>query len=312
MKKPLLKTLFATAALGAVLTTSAFAANIGAGVVQTNALNLRSQPSTGSTSLATVSYASGVAVTGQAQNGWYPVIYRGQAGYMSADYLSISTALSGNFGYGVIKGSSVRMRSEPNTTSSILGTYNAGVQMNIIGINGAFYKVSYNGVTGYVSSDYMQYTAGANGLVGNGGSSAVSGASTGALTNVTTSGTAGQNIVNTAMQYLNVPYVWAGTSPNGFDCSGFVYYCYKLNGYSTNRTAESLYRNGVAVDRSSLQPGDVICFTNGSGSYIGHVGISLGGDKFIHASSGSGKVIISSLNENYYNTHYYGARRIVG
>lgn len=309
MKRPLLKTLFVSAALTAALAGSAFAANVGAGVVQASALNLRAEPSTSASSLAVVHYASGVVVTGEAQDGWYPVIYRGQAGYMSAEYLSISNSLNGNFGTGTIQGSSVRMRAEPNTSSQILGTYNSGTQMQITGINHSWYKVSYNGQEGYVSSDYMKYSSGPNGIVGSGASSV--GAVNIASSAPADAGTAGEQIVATAMQYLGVPYVWAGTSPSGFDCSGLVYYVYRSNGYSTNRTAASLYENGVAVDRSALQPGDVICFTNSGYSYIGHTGIYVGNDKFIHASSGSGRVIVSSLSETYYNNHYYGARRIV-
>ena len=308
MKRPLLKTLLAGAALTAALAGTAFASNVGAGVVQASALNLRAEPSTASSSLTMVHYASGVVVTGEAQDGWYPVIYRGQSGYMSAEYLRISNSLNGNFGTGTIQGSSVRMRAEPNTSSQVLGTYNTGTQMQITGVNGAWYKVSYNSQEGYVSSDYMKYTAGPNGIVG-GGSAGSS--SDGSVQAPADAGTAGEKIVTTAMQYLGVPYVWAGTSPSGFDCSGLVYYVYRENGYSTNRTAASLYENGVAVDRSELQPGDVICFTNGGYSYIGHTGIYVGDNKFIHASSGGGRVIVSSLSETYYNNHYYGARRIV-
>ena len=114
------------------------------------------------------------------------------------------------------------------------------------------------------------------------------------------------------MSYLGVPYVWAGTSPSGFDCSGFVYYVYKECGYSINRTAESIYSNGTYVEKSQLQVGDTVHFTSGSNSnYIGHVGIYIGDGQFIHASSGVGRVVISDLSSTYYLNNYYGARRII-
>ena len=307
---------FRKTALAAVLCLSisgtAFAANLGAGVVQASALHLRAEASTESQSLAVVPYASGVIVTGETGDGWYSVIYRGQSGYMSGEYLSLNANLNGNFGVGAIQGTTVRLRSEPNTSSAILGTYDTGTQMNIIGVaESSWYKVSYNGQEGYVSSDYMRYVSGPGGVVGSGSGTSGGGASSETAPEVSTASTEGEKIVETAKKYLGVPYVWAGTSPSGFDCSGLVYYVYKECGYSVYRTAASLYQNGVAVDRSELQPGDVICFTNSGYSYIGHTGIYIGNDQFIHASSGGGKVMISSLSETYYNNHYYGARRIV-
>ena len=306
---------FRKTALAAVLCLSisgtAFAANLGAGVVQSSALHLRAEASTESQSLAVVPYASGVIVTGETGDGWYSVIYRGQSGYMSGEYLSLNANLNGNFGVGAIQGTTVRLRAEPNTSSQILGTYDTGTQMNITGVaESSWYKVSYNGQEGYVSSDYMRYVSGPGGVVGSGASSGAD-AGTESDSTVGTASTEGEKIVETAKKYLGVPYVWAGTSPSGFDCSGLVYYVYKECGYSVNRTAASLYQNGVAVDRSELQPGDVICFTNSGYSYIGHTGIYIGDGQFIHASSGGGRVMISSLSETYYNNHYYGARRIV-
>ena len=106
-------------------------------------------------------------------------------------------------------------------------------------------------------------------------------------------------------------YVYGGTSPAGFDCSGFVYYVYKQCGYSITRTATAQNSDGRYVARSNLQPGDIIIFYNGYKSAIGHAGIYIGNNQFIHASSGGGRVMISSLSETYYNTRFYSARRVV-
>lgn len=120
----------------------------------------------------------------------------------------------------------------------------------------------------------------------------------------------GQKIVDTAMLYLGTPYVWGGTTERGFDCSGFVQYVYKECGYTINRTAADIYENGTYVEKANLEIGDAICFSSHTES-IGHVGIYIGNGQFIHASSGSGCVIISELSEDYYTARYIGARHIV-
>lgn len=121
----------------------------------------------------------------------------------------------------------------------------------------------------------------------------------------------GEDIVEYAETFLGVPYVYGGTSPSGFDCSGLVYYCYKHFGYSVNRTAASLAYNGVAVSVSNLQPGDILLFTSSGSSYIGHTGIYIGNGQFIHAPHTGDVVKISSLSETYYKNHFWGARRII-
>lgn len=288
--KHTIKILVLCAVLICLLTVSAFAANEGAGTVTGNSVNLRTEATTNSAVIASISKDTPVVVLDRTLSGWYRVWANGSEGYMSSDYIAFTDNMDANFGKGTIKGSTVRLRAGADTSAQILGNYNTGTQMDIIGVVGKWYKVSYNGSVGYVHSDYM------------------------ALKNqkYTASACSGDPIVNTAYKYMGVRYVWGGTSPNGFDCSGFVYYVFGENGIKTNRTAASLYKNGTYVERANLRPGDVICFYNGGYSYIGHVGIYIGNNEFIHASSAGGKVEIDSLESNYYNNHYYGARRITG
>lgn len=120
---------------------------------------------------------------------------------------------------------------------------------------------------------------------------------------------AGSDIVSVAKQYLGVPYVWGGTSPSGFDCSGFIQYVFRQCGYSLSRTADTQYYDGTPVSYSNLQPGDLVFFVNTyATSGISHIGIYIGGDQFIHAASGGVK--ISSLSESYYSSRYYSACRV--
>jgi peptidoglycan DL-endopeptidase CwlO len=112
-------------------------------------------------------------------------------------------------------------------------------------------------------------------------------------------------VVGTAMQYLGVPYRWGGADPSGFDCSGFSMYVYAKHGVSLPHHAASQYGLGVPVDRGALQAGDLVFF-NG----LGHMGIYIGGDQFIHAPHSGDVVKISSLNDSWYARTWVGARRI--
>ncbi|MGI6028174.1 MAG: NlpC/P60 family protein [Candidatus Heteroscillospira sp.] len=290
MKHNLFRSLFIGAALTCLLTVSAFAANAGGGSVNASGVNLRSDMGTSSDVIASVAKDTPVVVISKADSSWYKVWTDGREGYMSSGYISFAETMDASFGQGTIRGSAVRLRSGAGTDAAVLGSFDTGTVMDVLGVSGSWYKVNYRGTLGYVHSDYM------------------------ALANQSlptpAASTPGSKIVDTGMKYMGVPYVWAGTSPKGFDCSGFVYYVFQENGYKTNRTAASLFNNGEYIDRANLQPGDIICFYNGGYSYIGHVGIYIGNNQFIHASSSGGKVEIDSLSANYYNNHYYGARRI--
>ena len=118
----------------------------------------------------------------------------------------------------------------------------------------------------------------------------------------------GSSIINTAMNYLGVPYVWGGSTPSGFDCSGFVQYVFKKNGVSLPRTAASQSGVGTSVSRSNLQPGDLVFFSNGGG--ISHVGIYIGNGNMVHAPHTGDVVKVTSINSSYYISHYAGAKKI--
>ena len=427
--------------------TPARADSEGAGTVTASALNMRSEPNTSSSVVTCLPRGTVVVLTGQS-DGWYQVAYRGSTGYMSSEYLSISTSADSAFGDGTVTGNAVNIRSGPSTSDSIVGSRSKGDTLSVIGVSDNWYKVSLNGTTGYIRSDYLSLGSGSGSSSSSGTSSgSVSGTGTiqgicvrmrsgpstsysilgtydtgtkmtvngedgdwykvscdgtdgyvyktylnlggssssgssgnsgvtdmsstsatvispvhfrkgpdtsyssmqvlSAGTGVTITGqtekwyrveyngtegyifktylttesytlssssssAAGERIVAKAKEYLGVPYVYGGTSPSGFDCSGFVYYVYRQCGYSITRTATTQNGDGTKVSRSSLQPGDIVIFYNSAMTAIGHSAIYIGDGQFIHASSSGGRVMITSLSSSYYDTHFYSARRIVG
>lgn len=125
----------------------------------------------------------------------------------------------------------------------------------------------------------------------------------------------GQRIVETAMDFLGCAYVSGGRGPYSFDCSGFVYYIYKQYDYTLNPGAQTQWHTvDNYIEYEDLLPGDLVFFSsNSTVSGIFHVGIYIGGGEFIHASTPSTGVIISSIpNSNYYSSRYYGAQRPLG
>lgn len=115
-------------------------------------------------------------------------------------------------------------------------------------------------------------------------------------------------LVDYAKQFLGKPYVWGASSGKAFDCSGFTVYIMKKFNVNLPRTASSQYNSGTKVDKSDLQAGDLVFFTTYKKG-PSHVGVYIGNNKFIHASSGVNKVTITDLDTNYYKRRYVGARR---
>jgi len=118
-----------------------------------------------------------------------------------------------------------------------------------------------------------------------------------------------RRIIQTALRYQGVPYVFGGTTPSGFDCSGFVRYVFANSGVYLPRAADEQYDFGRPVSRSRLQPGDTVYFTTYT-SGVSHVGIYLGDGNFISATSSQG-VAIDCLDSGYWGTRYIGARRMI-
>ena len=113
-------------------------------------------------------------------------------------------------------------------------------------------------------------------------------------------------IVATALKYVGAPYARGGSSPAGFDCSGFVMFVYARHGVALPHSAEAQYRLGTPVRRDSLQPGDIVFFDR-----LGHSGIYIGDSRFVHATKPGDVVKVSRIDESWYHRRWVGARRIL-
>ena len=292
-----------TGALVCTMVATAFAAELssGVGTVTASALKLRAEASTTSACLTLLPKGTSVVVEDDSIAGWYKVNHEGVTGYLSSEYVSFSISGSAKLGNGKVTGNDVNVRSAASTSASRLGSLNKGDVVAVTGIDNGWYKISFNGKTGYVRSDYMTITKEALSSRGTEAAAASPASSK------------GSEIVAYAKQYLGVKYVYAGASSKGFDCSGYTMYVMKHFGYNLPHTATGQMGYGTSVAKSALQPGDLVFFCDPSrsgGKAASHVGIYIGSNQFIHASSGGGKVQIDSLSKAYYAKYYVGARRL--
>ena len=238
-----------------------------------------------------------------------------------------------------VSAESLNVRKSPENNAQIINSLRINTQVTVTEVvNSTWSKITYNGKQGYVASKYLsdkkvdissrneevnraakqetvkketttvQETKSTNTTTENKQETKVEETATKSTENekasTSSSGVTGSDVVAYAKQFLGYKYVYGGSSPSGFDCSGFTSYVYKHFGYSLNRTSSGQRSDGIAVDKANLKAGDIVCFS-------GHVGMYIGGGSFIHASNPSGGVKISNLSESYYKSRYITARRII-
>ena len=277
-------------------------------------VSFRSGPSSSNSILSTYNKGKELTVTGSS-GAWIACVIDGRAGYVYSQYVTTdadnlfggaaltltnnttqtqtaaptpSPTLNSQIGY--ITGNNVRFRSGASSSTRVLSELFYGNVVTITGTAGEWTAIAYGGQTGYVYKDYV--------TVGSPQSSSSGGTAT------------GRQIADYALQFVGYPYSWGGKSPaTGFDCSGLMYYVYSQFGYTINRVASEQAKNGVHVDPADLQPGDLLCFYSG-GSYIGHVGMYVGNNMFVHAATSSTGVITEPLS-GYYASRGFEARRII-
>ena len=206
------------------------------------------------------------------------------------------------------KGSSVRLRSGPSTQRSQVGSVNSGDFGKVLERSGDWVKADWhNKRAGWVRADFLTPLAAADAqkLMAE-RKAAPAPAPAAAMP----TGTA-NSLLATARAQMGVRYRWAGTSRSGFDCSGFTTFVFAKHGVKLPRTSIAQSQFGQPVARGSIRAGDLVFFKT-RGSRVSHVGIAISASQFIHASSGGGKVMVSSMTSGYYDRRYAGARRVLG
>jgi len=195
--------------------------------------------------------------------------------------------------YGIVDTTSLNVREYASTDAAVIAELPKYSYVRVNWVEPEWICVAYNndGLMGYVSSDYIKIFEGEM---------------------PDASSSAGQAAVDLAAQFLGVPYVWGGTSPSGFDCSGLMQYVYNQLGYKINRVAEDQMKNGIAISRENLAPGDLVGFYSSPGSgYISHIGMYVGNGIMIHAPHTGDVVKYTSIDGSYYSSRFAGGRRII-
>ena len=273
-----------------LLSTLAVPALAASGTVNAegSSLRVRSQANTNSAVLGSLSHGTQVEVNAVTERGWYQISYNGAAGYVSGDYLTVADAaqlpVEKEPVYARVTASALNVRSGPGTDYEKTDKLSAGTVVEVLEESNGWYKID----SGYISAEYAVIVDAA-------------------------SATLGSEIANYALTFVGYPYVYGGSSPSGFDCSGFTSYVYAQFGISLNRSASNQLDNGTPVSMSELQPGDLVLFKkSGTGSKrASHVGIYIGGNQFVHASTSTVGVIVSNMSDAYYTSGFVGGRRLV-
>lgn len=275
--KKLIRGVIVSAAAACMLSIAAFAYT-GTGTVNvSNYLNVRQSSSTSSAIIGKLYNGTKVDIIDSAA-GFYKISYNGTTGWVSSSYVAVSTGT-------VNVGTYLNVRKSNSTSSEIIGKLYNGTKVNIIDSAAGFYKISYNGITGWASSNYI----------------------------TADSSTKIQTVVSAAKSVIGVKYVFGAASPSaGFDCSGLTMYAYSKAGISLPHSAAAQSTMGTWVAKSNLRPGDLIFFDTAGSGNITHVGMYIGNDTFIQAESGSvQKVTTTSLSNSYWSGVYITARRFI-
>lgn len=199
-----------------------------------------------------------------------------------------------DLGSGVVIGNGVNVRNGGSLSSNVITQLNYSDVVTVIGQDNGWYNIKLSdGTVGWIYGKYLSLRSSSTVSRGDVDRSIAS------------------RLIDFGKEFLGTRYVYGGESPSGFDCSGFTQYVFKSVGITLPRVADDQATVGTYVDRANLQPGDLVFFKTLGSSIINHAGIYIGNGQFMHASSGAGKVMISSLYEDYYSAHYATARRVI-
>lgn len=317
------------------------------GWVNTDALNIRSGADMNSNVVGALT--KGDKVSGTLQNGWLKINNNGQVSFVSAQFISNTevkkpvvekkqetkvqnnqksqtpapakqqNTVQSQAYTGWVNTAALNVRSGASTSNNIIGNYTMGDKVSGQLANG-WLKVNYNGQTGYISANLLSNSKvqkpqevvqnnSNNNQQNNGVQAQKTEVQIQQQTPAPQASGSGQSVANIAASMIGNPYVWGGTAPGGFDCSGLVQYAYRQVGVNIARTTYGQAGNGYSVGLGNLQAGDILLFSyNGSIDHVGIVTDSSG--NFVHASTPSTGVTTGNVYDPWYKAVCVGARRI--
>ncbi len=215
---------------------------------------------------------------------------------------------------GYISASSVNVREGANTSSKVITTLTRNSKITIYKTENGWTKIkTEKGNIGFVLNEYIsdKQTKETNRKDESRENKAVS------LPNIETKDATinsvsnkGQEVTNYAKTLLGKSYIYGADGPNSFDCSGFTKYVYQKFGINLSHSATAQSNEGRTISKEDLNLGDMVFFSQ-SGSPIGHVGIFVGNNSFIHAANPKKGVVITSLSDSYYLKNYKKATRVL-
>jgi cell wall-associated NlpC family hydrolase len=258
-----------------------------------HSVHFRSAPSVESSIYQTLPAGQSVTVLDEVNKWWVKAKVGSKTGYLSAKYLDISNSSDSNIGT-ITKG--VNFRSEPSINGRVYRTIHSGTKVNVLKtVNRYWVQISVNDQTGYVSTDYIQY----------------SDTSTGSTSGPSDSATL-SSIISYGERFLGTPYLFGAEYPTSgkFDCSSFMQYIFAQYDIDLPRTSIKQSKVGTYVSRSNVKYGDLLFFSTSKSSSIGHVGIYVGNGKMLH-TYGEGGVKFSTIESGFWDKHYKTARRVL-
>ena len=196
----------------------------------------------------------------------------------------------------------------PNVNSTIIGYLPQNCEVAILSQHGDYYRIDCYDMTGYIAKDLVVRE---NGLCYVNLSVDYTGAEHFYEHSIGQGIIMQRQLYTYALAQVGVPYVSGGTSPRGFDCSGFTQYIYNLVGISIPRTCDGQLGSGLIIPKEKLQCGDLVLFqrTTSHSGLSTHVGIYLGDGKLVHA--GGRGITVVALDSAYFTEHYLCSRRII-
>ncbi|HFJ9418793.1 peptidase P60 [Bacillus cereus] len=291
--------------------------------VNVSSLNVRTGPSTSHTVLGSVNKGKTVQVVGEVQD-WFKINFNGGTGYVSKDFVTKGGSAVSNEtkqpttnnntttvqtgGSYVVNTDALKVRTGPATYNAVIGGVTNGKVLNVTGAENGWYKINHNGRTGYVSADFVKFVkGGVNNVTNNNNNNVTNNVQQpGKDVQKPTTGGDTSSIAGFARSLEGKPYRTAGTTPAGFDCSGFIYYVLNKTGHNIERTNVKGYWAQL-TKTNNPQPGDLVYFSNTTeAGGLTHMGVYLGNGKFISAETTSTGVKISSVNNSYWSKHLAG------